>query len=228
MGQRADEAFDFGAVADKYDGWYDDPVGQAYDRLEKKALGQLLPPASGSRRLLEVGCGTGHWSEFFTRRGFDVTGIDSSPEMIAIAESKGISPAHFYVSDAASLEFDDGVFDIAVAVTVLGFVEDPQKVLAEMARVVRPGGEIVIGALNRLSLATLLRRLKGSELVASSRFLTPWGLRRLLARFGRAQVRTAAFVLPWRPVLAVAPVMDFIGRVLALPFGDFIIGRVYL
>ncbi|MCD6406180.1 MAG: class I SAM-dependent methyltransferase [Planctomycetes bacterium] len=228
MGHRANEAFDFGAVADKYDRWYDDAVGAAYDRLEKKALGQWLPPVSAGRRLLEVGCGTGHWSEFFARRGFDVTGIDISPEMISVADGKGISAARFYVSDAVALEFDDGSFDAAVAVTVLGFVEDPQRVLAEMARVVRPGGEIVIGALNLVSPATLLRRLKGSELVASSRFLTPWRLRRLLARFGRCEVKTAAFMLPWRSVLSAASVTDFLGRTLALPFGDFIVGRVHL
>ena len=71
--------FDFDVVADKYDKWYETAKGAMYDRLEKKAVSRYLRQNAQGMKLLEVGCGTGHWSEFFSECGFEVTGIDVSP-----------------------------------------------------------------------------------------------------------------------------------------------------
>jgi len=213
-------------VAGSYDQWYETAVGQAYDRLEKLAAERILPTPTDGRRLLEVGCGTGHWSRFFAAQGFLVTGVDLSPEMIRKASAKAIPDARFLVADAGALPFADGEFDVAAAITVLEFVADPRRVLEEMKRCVRRGGLLVVGVLNRLSVLGVWRRLRPSELFASATFFSCSELRRLLAGFGEARVRAAAFVLPWRGLLWLAPVLDALGRSCHLPCGDFLVGKV--
>ncbi|MCD6287951.1 MAG: class I SAM-dependent methyltransferase [Candidatus Hydrogenedentes bacterium] len=218
--------FDFGTVANRYDKWYETAQGTVYDRIEKHAVGRTLPDIRHGNQMLEIGCGTGHWSRFFSERGFRVTGIDISPEMVNVARSKGIENASFYVADATSLPFPDDSFDIAVAVTVLEFVAEPDRMLHEMARCVRHGGRLVIGALNRHSILGIQRRARPSELFSSAKMFTRSELYELLSDVGRATVRTVAFVVPWRWLLWTAPVLDLIGRGAHLPWGDFMVGEV--
>ena len=72
--------FDFDVVADKYERWYETTEGTIYDRLEKKAINRYLPQNGKGKKLLEVGCGTGHWSRFFCKRGFEVIdSLENSP-----------------------------------------------------------------------------------------------------------------------------------------------------
>jgi len=61
--------FDFGRIASRYDAWYWTPRGAMYDRLEKRAIDSLLPFSSDGGKLLEIGCGTGHFSEHFADKG---------------------------------------------------------------------------------------------------------------------------------------------------------------
>jgi len=112
--------FDFGPVAEQYDAWYETSPGLMYDQLEKDAVLRFLPSQDTEQmRLLDVGCGTEHWSRFFADLGFEVTGIDCSEEMIRVARGKGIQNARFEVADASDLMFKDGAFDMVVAVTSL-------------------------------------------------------------------------------------------------------------
>lgn len=87
--------FDFDLIADSYDSWYAGRRGAMYDRLEKKAIIRYLPPHAKGEKLLEVGCGTGHWSQFFSEYGFEVIGVDVSERMIETAKSKNIFNASF-------------------------------------------------------------------------------------------------------------------------------------
>lgn len=218
--------FSFDTVAGSYDRWYETAVGRAYDRLEKRAVERALPASAQGRQLLEVGCGTGHWSRFFAEQGFLVTGVDLSPEMIRRASAKAIPDARFLVADAGALPFADGEFDVAVAITLLEFAADPRRILEEMARCVRRGGLLVVGVLNRLSVLGIWRRLRPSDLFASATFFSRSELRRLLAGFGEVRVWAAAFVLPWRGLLWLAPALDALGRSCHLPWGDFLVGKV--
>ena len=72
--------YDFDRIAEGYDKWYETRRGALYDRLEKKAINGFLPPSSGGKKLLEIGCGTGHWSAFFSNKGYHLTGVDISDE----------------------------------------------------------------------------------------------------------------------------------------------------
>ena len=89
--------YDFAALAASYDEWYATPRGAAYDRLEKEMIRAALRRAGATGGgLLDVGCGTGHFSEFFAALGFEVVGVDISLAMLERArildEEAGYSP----------------------------------------------------------------------------------------------------------------------------------------
>jgi ubiquinone/menaquinone biosynthesis C-methylase UbiE len=212
--------------AERYDDWYRRPVGRVYDMLEKKAMGALLPDPTSGDRLLEVGCGTGHWSAFFVERGFRVTGLDISARMVQIAREKRTRNAKFYQADAAAIPFADHAFDVVAAITLLEFVTDPRRVLREMARCVRDGGCILVGVLNRWSYLGISRKVRRTPLFRAATFFSSRAFRRLLSEYGPTEVRSAACFLPWRWVLGAAPVLDRAALAVGLPFGDFLAGRV--
>lgn len=99
-------------------------------------------------RVLEVGVGTGIALPLY-RREYRVTGIDLSPDMLSrarkrVAEQNLRNVEALAEMDACALAFDAQSFDIAVAMFVMTVVPDPAAALAEMVRVVKPGGRIVI------------------------------------------------------------------------------------
>ena len=79
--------FDFSAMSTTYDFWYETPVGMANDWVQKANLLQFLSPEKTGSRLLDAGCGTGHWSRFFAKLGYDVVGVDISEEELQQARS---------------------------------------------------------------------------------------------------------------------------------------------
>lgn len=97
-----------------------------------------LAPAT---RVLDVGCGTGALSAAALRAGArEVMGIDTSAHYVADAARQLPERGGFAVADARSLPVRDAEFDAAVSGLVLNFVAEPDAAVAEMARVVRPGG----------------------------------------------------------------------------------------
>lgn len=98
-------------------------------------------------RWLDVGCGTGALSATILHRAqpASVTGLDSSEGFLSRAREHVQDPrAAFDHGDAQVLPYDDGQFDVAVSGLVLNFVPDQARMLAEMPRVVRPGGTIAL------------------------------------------------------------------------------------
>jgi SAM-dependent methyltransferase len=94
-------------------------------------------------RCLDVGCGNGAFTEVLAARAApsELVGVDPSEGQIAYAKNRnGARNAQFRVGDAQSLPFSDGSFDAAIMALVISFVPDPAKAVAEMARVVSPGG----------------------------------------------------------------------------------------
>ncbi len=220
---------DFDSLAGRYDRWYDAPEGALYDRLEKRAVARLLPRNGWGKELLDVGCGTGHWASFFSEHGFTIAGVDISPSMIRVARGKGIPRASFAIADAHELPFDSGRFDVAVAITTLEFVRDPEAVLWEMVRCTRrPGGLVLVGALNALAPINRRRKAAGKATYQEARFFSPRELKALLAPFGEARVTSAALVPQARWLLPLAPLTDALGRWLHLPYGALLVARVKL
>jgi len=218
--------FEFGQIAETYDRWYETPVGRVYDALEKRAVARALPGPRPGARLLDVGCGSGHWSAFFSARGFVVTGVDIAPEMIAAARGKQIPNASFRVADAHALPFDDGRFDVAAAITTLEFARDTDAVVREMARcTARPGGTILLGVLNALATVNTERKKTGAPPYADAQFFSPRELEAMLAPYGDARVTVTTFVPRRTAALSLAPLTDLVGRLLHSRRGAFLVGR---
>jgi ubiquinone/menaquinone biosynthesis C-methylase UbiE len=221
--------FDFDSVADTYDKWYETDEGAMYDRLEKKAISKYLLRNVQGKKLLEIGCGTGHWSRFFSEFGFEVTGVDISERMINIAQSKGIPNTSFEIADGHFLPFKNGVFDVTAAIVTLEFVCNAELVLREMARCTRrPGGLLLIGVLNALARLNCKRQLCPESLYAKARLFSPMQIKQLLEPYGQTHITVAGFVPKQQWLLPLAPVTDLMYRLLHRPSGVFIAAEVRL
>jgi len=183
--------FDFGPSAREYDQWYDTPAGQAHDRAQKDDVRRFLRPATVGEALLDVGCGTGHWTVFFAEMGYRVTGIDVAREAIEVARSAA-PDCTFQVADARDLPFEDASFDVVASMAALEFFPDPTMAVEEMVRCAKPGGTLLIGTLNWLAPLNRQRASKGKQPYASARMFTPVELRRVLAPWGRVRMVASA------------------------------------
>jgi ubiquinone/menaquinone biosynthesis C-methylase UbiE len=223
------KVFNFDNVADRYDRWYDTPRGAIYDRFEKKAIDKLLRNHTEGKRLLEVGCGTGHWSKFFSTKGYEITGIDISERMVTIARNKNIAHSSFHVMDGHSMSFADNSFNITVAITTLEFAADPEVMIAEMVRCVqKPGGKLLFGVLNTLSEYNRKRKNETGSPYASAALFSPEKLKRLLEPLGQLQMIIAGFVPRHTWLLSLAPVFELAGRLANNQHGAFIAARAQL
>ena len=221
--------FEFDLLADKYDSWYESAKGAMYDRLEKGAISKYLPKKPRRRKLLEVGCGTGNWSQFFSGYGFVVIGVDVSESMIDIAQSKNIPNASFQVADGHSLPFKDVIFDVTAAITTLEFVRDAEVVVQEMVRCTRkPGGRLLIGVLNELARLNRNRKQRPESPYAKARLFSPSQLKQLLEPYGQVRMVITGFVPNQTVLLPLTPLFDAIGRFLHIPCGAFIAAEVRL
>ena len=115
--------------------------------------------AAAPRRLLEVGCGWGELAEWLAREtGAEVLATDLSPRMVELAGERGVDAC---IADVQELPFEDGTFDVVVAAWMLYHVPDLDRAVAELARVLRPGGTLVAVTNSRFHLIEL-RELVGS------------------------------------------------------------------
>jgi len=139
-------AMQTGAVAAAYDRWapiYDLVFGKVFRRGRALAI-EAADRVGG--RVLEVGCGTGISFPDYSRR-CTLYGIDISEKILAKARARAAQLPNVEaveVMDAERLRLPDNSFDVVVAQYVITAVPDPERALDEFARVVRPGGEIVI------------------------------------------------------------------------------------
>ncbi len=187
--------YDFGPVAQEYDQWYESREGRRFDRLEKSAVSRLLKPEISGPDLLEVGTGTGWWSRYFVEKGFLVTGVDISTEMVETARKKSIGGADFQQADAHELPFADDRFDVVAAITSLEFTTDPVRVLGEMTRCARPRGRLILGILNAESSLNRARMKVPGSPFAAAQLMTAAQLRTLLAPMGAVRMIPCAFPL---------------------------------
>ena len=215
--------FDFDRVAGSYDSWYADRRGAMYDRLEKKLIGNFLPTETEGKKLLEIGCGTGHWSRFFSKCGFEVTGLDISERMVNTALQKGIPNVSFYVADGHLLPFQDSTFDLTAAITMLEFVRDAEVVLREMIRCTRKPGRILLGMLNGLSAVNRQKQRRGrpGNPYAAARLFSPVELREFLEPYGQVEISVGGFVPTQNWLIPLAPWIDRIARMFGGQKGAF-------
>lgn len=207
-------------LSGSYARWRAGDLGRITDTLERRLLSTLLGPLDG-RKVLDIGCGDGAMAQELARHGARVTGLDPDPRMIAAARWRigGDRDAPCFVAGRGeALPFDDAAFDVVLAVTVLCFVPQAQRVLAEMARVLAPGGRLIVGELGRWSAWAAWRRIRGwrgDPTWRAARFRTARELRRLVVGAGLVptDLRGSVFYPPFPSAAKLlAPVDDRLGR----------------
>lgn len=204
-----------------YAKWRASELGAITEELERRLMLELIGSVSG-KRVLEVGCGDGALAVELARQGARVTGIDASDRMIEAARvhaQEASVTVGFHVGPAEALPFEAETFDIVVAQTILCFVRDGSPAFSEIARVLAPGGRLVIGELGRWSTWAAERRVRawlGSPLWRRGHFRSPGDLTRLARGAGLepGPVRGAVYY----PRLAFAarwmkPLDGMLGRV---------------
>jgi len=223
MLQQSASYFNYDEVANSYDSWYTDRRGAMYDRLEKKLIANFLSSETEGRKLLEIGCGTGHWSRFFSQLGFEVTGLDISERMINTALEKGIPNVSFHMGDGHLLPFQDNTFDLTAAITTLEFVRDAEVVLREIVRCTRKPGRILLGMLNGLSTVNRQKQRRGrpGNPYAAARLFSPVELREFLEPYGQVEIRVGGFVPTQNWLIPLAPWIDRIARMFGGQKGAF-------
>jgi 2-polyprenyl-6-hydroxyphenyl methylase/3-demethylubiquinone-9 3-methyltransferase len=157
-----------------YDGlgdrWYsaqDDPVAllRAESACRNPWVKGEIHKRFGDRgaRVLDVGCGAGFLANELAQQGHRVTGVDAAPGTLATAARHDTTGSVRYtVADALRLPFDDGSFDVVCAMDFLEHVEQPAAVVAEISRVLAPGGQFFFHTFNRNWVAWLVV-IKGVE-----------------------------------------------------------------
>jgi SAM-dependent methyltransferase len=119
------------------------------------------------RSVLEVGCGAGVDLARFARGGATVTGVDLSPSAIELARAnlgqQGLS-GDLRVADGEHLPFPEASFDLVFAHGVVQYTADPRRLVEEVRRVVKPGGEAVFQVYNRVSWLNALSKLMKVDL----------------------------------------------------------------
>ncbi|HEX2025829.1 MAG TPA: class I SAM-dependent methyltransferase, partial [Actinomycetota bacterium] len=158
-----------------------------------RARAELIPPARPGDVLLDVGCGGGLMAPHV--QGYAHVGVDITASALRVAAARGIVPVQ---ADAGALPFSDGVAAVVVAGEVFEHVRDLDPVVAEVARVLRPGGVLLFDTINdtawaRVSLVTIGERMPGGpppRIHDPALFVSPAKLTGLLARHGvRTEVR---------------------------------------
>lgn len=184
-----------------------DPGGY-HDLLDELEVGFVERFGRGGD-VLEVGCGTGLIMRRIAAFARSTRGVDLSPGMLAQARARGLDVLE---ASATTLPFPDASFDVACSFKVLAHVRDIRLALAEMARVVRPGGHVLAEFYNPVSLRGLAKRLgpagaisdRTDESAVFTRFDAPWEVRALLPSCARIVAsRGVRIVTPAAAVLGV-------------------------
>ncbi len=195
-------------VVQRYEAWYAN-IGRRADHLEKDLLKKLLDQFPEAHSLLEIGCGTAHFTRWFETQGLQVLGLDSSRPMLE--EAKSLGNPFCLLADALKLPLATNSFDLTAMITTLEFIPDPLRGLTEALRVSRQG--LILGVLNRRSI--LGRRINDDQSTAgyAANLFTPNELVRLVKQV----VGGDQFKISWKTTLW--PLTPFS---LPLPWGGFI------
>ncbi|MTI69449.1 MAG: methyltransferase domain-containing protein [Firmicutes bacterium] len=140
----------FDKEAKEYDNWYNTIKGDFVDKVETKLALSMFNIKKGMT-VLDIGCGTGNFSIKLAKMGCKVIGIDVSEDMLKKAKKKALDEGlniEFKKMDVYNLDFNEK-FDAVFSMAAFEFIKDTKKALDEMFRVVKNGGQILVGTINK-------------------------------------------------------------------------------
>src|SRR5579864_8577225 len=166
-------------VANDYDSFAEAYTAETEANLingyyERPAILDLAGDVAG-RRILDAGCGSGPLFAALRERGAIVTGVDSSAKMLELARQRLGASAALHLADLGSpLPFPDGAFDDVIASLVLHYLEDWTAPLAELRRVLTPGGRLIASVDHPFS--SQMQASPGADYFATREWSFPWTL----------------------------------------------------
>lgn len=168
--------------------------------LTNDAVLTTIGPASGLR-ILDAGCGEGYMARELASQGADVLGVDSSANLIeAAAQLAGhdADSPRFRVNDVAHLDVDDNSYDLVLCNHLMNDLPDPREAIGEFARVLKPGGRIVILMLHPCFYSDRTTRSNGDNQTIAG---TYFAQRKVTQKFNVDDIISPAEVTSWhRPL----------------------------
>jgi len=154
------------------------------DRMEQEMVTHALPVTQGM--MLDVGVGTGRFTQFYARRGIDVVGVDISFSMLKKINQKmdknERSRVNLILADAENLPFRDHKFNWVLCIRVVKYVPAPKRAIKEAARVIQRNGIMVfVDSVNRIHLPTFFLSFLPRQ---KTHLFMPLELKRILAQYG--------------------------------------------
>lgn len=146
-------------AAEQYEAYYQNQYKRA-DKLEKQLLTKLLKQFPNATTLLEIGCGTAHFTKWLSTVGLECVGLDRSGGMLKQAKKLWTNET-LLKGDGSRIPLQDKSVDLVAFITSLEFIEKPDSALTEAVRVARKG--LILGLLNKQSAATLKRKIGQPE-----------------------------------------------------------------
>jgi ubiquinone/menaquinone biosynthesis C-methylase UbiE len=128
----------FARTAERFVAQQDARAGELAERV------RAFLAASGEERALDVGCGAGALALALAPLVREVVGVDRVPELLALARERAPENATFVEADATHLPYDEGAFDLTGTLRTLHHVPRPELVAAELARVTKVGGRVLV------------------------------------------------------------------------------------
>jgi len=187
---------------DDFSNWYERERHHGYHAMLDDLQLEIVHPLAAGRDVLEVGCGTGLLMQGLASSARSIVGADLSPGMLRPARARGFDVLE---GSAVALPFADESFDLAYSFKVMAHVPDIDSALAEMLRVVRPGGHLVVDFYNSLSLRHAAKRLASPGRISAERteaeVFTRWDTPREAA----AHLPFGLEVESWRGVRVFTP-----------------------
>ncbi len=192
----------FDNIANYYDKWFETPLGRKVYLSEKRAIEGLIENGEG-KIALDLGIGTGLFTQILKEKGYKVVGIDISEEMLKIARKRGFEVIKGDLNNP--LPFEEESFDFIFSMTAIEFLKKPEKLIKEANRVLRKDGKFLLITLNSLSLWAFVRRIKGifikDYVFNEGRFYSPNSLKMLFnKKWLILKVGTCTFIPPWNPI----------------------------
>ena len=154
------------AYYDDFSAGYERERGRGYHGMIDDLEIEIAAPLCRGKRVLEAGCGTGLILQRLGQVAHAAYGFDLSPGMVRVARSRGLDVA---LGSVTEVPFQSESFDLVCSFKVLAHIPDIGHALAELARVTRPGGHLVLEFYNPWSLRYLAKRIAGPQPISDGR-----------------------------------------------------------